>query len=67
MNDRQEVYESRQVRDVNHVVPLVENDRAVAAKAIAENAKLLVDAFMEVGFSMDAAIMLCGRVLPELL
>ena len=67
MSDRQEVYESRQRRDVNHVVLPIERDRATEAKQIAESAKLIVDAFMEVGFSMDAAIMLCGQVLPKLL
>lgn len=68
MNDREEIYQSRQMmRFGSSSTEPIETNRTVEAKQIAESAKLIVDAFMEVGFSMDAAIMLCGQVLPKLL
>ncbi len=63
--DRYAIMESRQMR--TGAMQPVERDVKAAAKLVAEEAKWIVDAFMEQGFSMDAAIMLCGQVLPKLL
>lgn len=65
--DREQIYESRQERFASSKSEPVERDRAKEMKFVADSAKLLTDAFMDVGFSMDAAIMLCGQVLPKLL
>lgn len=65
--DRDEVYESRQNRTVHQRGEPVEQNQEKGTRKIAIAAKQLVDEFMEVGFSMDAAIMLTGQVLPKLL
>lgn len=68
MNDRQEVYESRR-RFVGNVdrVNTAEMDKSAVAKQVAEDAKIFMDAFLSMGFSIDISVLFTSQVLSKLL
>lgn len=66
MSDRDEVYQSRKSNVPAPQEP-VEVNRVELARHIAQSARLLKDAFIEVGFSENESAILCGQVLPKLL
>lgn len=65
--DRQEVYESRQRPRSDSSAQPAERNREAEIQYVVETAKMTIDQFVKKGFSMDAAIMLCGQILPKLL
>lgn len=65
--DREQLYEQRQMRRGVSSVEPQEQSREATIKYVVQTTKELIDAYVEQGFDMNAAIMLTSQVLPKLL